>query len=340
MPWKVLITATPIEKVGQQAVALLQQAGCQIVNPPRCNPFSEQGLLRLLDGIDAVLAGTDVYSASVLGSPAAARLKIISRWGVGYDAIDVPAATDQGIVIAYTPGLNNEAVADYTLALLLALVRNVAEGHHSMHEGLWLPTWGHDMAGKTLGILGYGRIGQAVARRALGFNLRVIAHNPKPHPEAEQAGIHLVSLDELLAQSDYLTLHAALTPQTRGLIGEAQFHKMKPTAYLVNAARGPLVDEPALLQALREYRIAGAALDVFTEEPLPPKHPFRTAPNLLLSPHQASNSCETGERVSRAAAEAILDLLHHRQPKFVVNPEVFNSPKLRVPMHEKIIPLQ
>jgi phosphoglycerate dehydrogenase-like enzyme len=335
MSWNVLITAAPIEKVGQPAVGLLQQAGCRIMRTPFPGSLSESEMLHLLEGVDAVLADTEPYSASLLGSPAASSLKIISRWGVGYDSIDVPAATAHGIVVAYTPGLTDEAVADYTFALLLALVRRVAEGHRSMREGLWLPAWGHDMAGKTLGILGFGRIGQAVARRALGFNLRVIAHDPKPHPEAQRAGVQLVSLDELLARSDYLTLHAALTPQTRGLIGEAQFRKLKPTAYLINAARGALVDEQALLQALREYGIAGAALDVFTEEPLPPKHPFRTAPNLLLSPHQASSSCETGERVSLAAAEAILDLMHHRRPKMVVNPEVFGSPQLRARIHGK-----
>ncbi len=174
-----------------------------------------------------------------------------------------------------------------------------------------------------------GRIGHAVARRARGFNLRLLAHDPSPHLEAAKAGVQFMPLDELLARSDYLTIHATLTPQNRGLIGEAQLRRMKPTAYLINTARGPLLDESALLRALREGWIAGAALDVFAEEPLPPRHPLRDVPNLLLSPHQASSSLETGERISEAAAHAIIDLMSGRAPQFVVNPEVFQSPNLR-----------
>src|SRR5581483_1298886 len=146
-------------------------------------------LVDLLRGMDAVIAGNDSYSATVLRSPAAARLKIISRWGVGYDAIDVPTATRLGIVITYTPGMIDEAVADYTFALLLALVRHVPEGYVSMREGFWLPRWGNDISGKTLGILGFGRIGRAVARRARGFNLRLLAHDPSPTAEDAQTGV-------------------------------------------------------------------------------------------------------------------------------------------------------
>ncbi|MDB6020051.1 MAG: D-isomer specific 2-hydroxyacid dehydrogenase NAD-binding [Pedosphaera sp.] len=332
MPWKVLITSAPIAKVGQPAAARLQQAGCQLIHASKAGGVNGQELLDLLHGTDAVIAGSDQFSAAVLASPAAARLKIISRWGVGYDAIDIPAATAHGIVVAYTPGLTDSAVADFTFALLLALVRHIPEGLRSMRDGLWLPAWGHDMAGKTLGILGFGRIGQAVAQRARGFDLQIIAHNPTPKPAAENPGVQFVSFDELLARSDYLTLHAAAKPQNRGLLGEAQFRRMKPTAYLVNTARGALIDEPALLTALREGWITGAALDVFCEEPLPPQHPFRSAPNLLLSPHQASSSRETGERVSAAAVDAILDLLHGRPPKHLVNPEVLTSPQLRAPI--------
>jgi phosphoglycerate dehydrogenase-like enzyme len=329
MSWKVAITVTGIAEVGEKAVRVLEQAGCKLTHAPSSGPFEGDALLNLLDGCDAVLATTDRYSASVLGSPKLERLKIVSRWGVGYDSIDVSAATERGIIIAYTPGLTDEAVADFTFALLLGMVRRVAEGHQSMREGLWLRAWGHDLAGKTLGILGFGRIGQAVARRARGFGLQLIACDRRPRPEAVASGVRLVSFDELLAQSDYLSLHAPMVPENRGLIGEQALRKMKPTAFLVNTARGPLVDEAALLRALREGWIAGAALDVYSEEPLPPRHPFRSMPNLLLSPHQASSSRETGERVSLAAAEAIIDLMQGRKPKLVLNPEVFASPALR-----------
>ncbi len=326
MSWKVLITASAIGQVGQSAVAALQQAGCELRRVPPGGQLDGGNLPRLLEGCDAVLAGSEIYSPAILAATEAARLKIISRWGVGYDAIDVPAATGQGIAIAFTPGLTDEAVADYTFALLLALVRHVADGQRSLREGRWLPAWGNDLAGKTLGILGYGRIARAVTRRARGFDLKLIAHNPKPLVES---GVEFVSFDELLARSDYLTLHTALKPQTRGLMGAAQLRKMKPTARLINTSRGPIIDETALARALQEGWIAGAALDVYSEEPLPANHPLRAVPNLLLSPHQASSSRETGERVSMAAAEAIIDLMQGRQPRLLVNPEVFISPKLR-----------
>jgi phosphoglycerate dehydrogenase-like enzyme len=330
MTWKVLITAAPISKVGQSAVAQLQSAGCELIHAVKPGvPFATDELTQLLQNMDAVLAGTEPYSATVLKSPAAARLKIISRWGVGFDTIDVSSATDLGIAVAFTPGLTDDAVADYTFALMLALARRVVESHISVRDGIWLPRWGNDLAGKTLGIVGFGRIGRAVARRAQGFHLRILAHEPTAKLGDIRDGMQFVSLDCLLAQSDFVTLHAALNPQSRGLIGEAQLRRMKPTAYLINAARGPLVDETALLRALNENWIAGAALDVYCEEPLPPRHPFRNAPNLLLSPHQASSTLETGERVSAAAVQAILDLMNGRPPQHLVNPQVLKSPNLR-----------
>ncbi len=334
MSWTILITAPAIPEVGRDAVLQLEGAGCRIVQVPPAKILGDAELLELLAGMDAVIAGTERYPASVLQSDAAARLKIISRWGVGYDAIDVPAAGESGIVITYTPGLTDEAVADYAFALLLALVRRVPEGCAAMRAGRWLPSWGNDLAGKTLGIVGYGRIGHAVARRAWGFNLRLLAHDPSP-PSRIPTDAQFVPLDELLAESDFVSLHASLTPRSRSLMGADQFRRMKPTACLVNTARGPLVDEAALVVALREGCIAGAALDVFQEEPLPPDHPFRSAPNLLLSPHQASLSRETGERVSRKSAEAVLDLMNGLKPELVLNPEVFRSPKLRAPARDR-----
>lgn len=332
MSWKVLITARTMNETGVRACQLLREAGCQIVTPPKFGPLPADELLQILPGHDAVLASMDKFTAAVLASPAAAQLKIISRWGVGYDAIDVPAATARGITVAYTPGLLNETVADFAFALLLALARRVHVGHADMSIGLWKGVWGTDVYGKTLGLLGCGRIGQAMARRAAGFNLRLIAHDIAPQPEAEKLGVQFVSLDELLAQSDFLSLHAALTPDNRGLLGEAQLKKMKPSACLINTARGALIDEAALARALREGTIGGAALDAFVTEPLPQEHPLRGAPNLLLTPHLASFARETGERVSTTAAQAIVDLMGGRRPQFVVNPAVFQSPALRAPV--------
>jgi glyoxylate reductase len=327
--WKVLITARTFEQVGQPALTLLKHAGCELVIPPKYGPFNEEELFQRLPGIDSALVSPDKYTATVLSSPAASQLKIISRWGVGYDSIDVPAATRNGIVVAYTPGLLNETVADYAFGLLLAVARRIHDGHLLMRNGGWSLTWGSDVFGKTLGILGCGRIGQAMARRASGFNMRLIGHDVQPSSDAEKIGVKFVSFDELLAESDFLSLHAALTPQNRGLLGEPQLRKMKRGAYLINTARGALVDENALVRALEEGWIAGAAVDAFVVEPLPVDHPLRRAPNLLLTPHQASCGRETGERVSQTAAQAIIDLMNGRRPQMVVDPEVFRSPVLR-----------
>lgn len=329
MSWKVLVTARTIDEAGDSALANLRAAGMDVVFPDRPGPLSSQELLRWLAGKDAVLASMDPFNAVVLDSPAGSALKIISRWGVGYDAIDVPQATQQGIVVAYTPEFLNETVADYTFALLLAAARRVHEVHARMLDGQWSPAWGHDIHGKTLGIVGCGRIGRAVARRAKGFDLRVLAYDIAPNRAAEDLGVRFVSLDDLLRESDFLCLHASLTPQSRGIIGAAQFRRMKPTAYLINTARGALVDEAALAQALEAGWLAGAALDVFSVEPLPLDHPLRRAPRLLLSPHQSSYARETGENVSLAAAQAIIDLMHGRRPQWVVDPAVFDSPALR-----------
>ncbi|MSU57393.1 MAG: hydroxyacid dehydrogenase [Pedosphaera sp.] len=332
MSWNVLLTASALAETGRAALELLRHAGCKITPPDSAGSSPPGSRLALLPDCDAVIAGVDKFSAAVLASPAASRLKIISRWGVGFDSVDVSAATQNGIVVCNTPGLLDEAVADYSFALLLALARQIHAGHTIMQSGDWKQSWGCDVHGKTLGLIGCGRIGRAVARRAAGFNLRVLAADSNARSGAGTSAIQFVSLEELLATSDFVSLHAPLTPENRDLIGETQLRKMKPSALFINAARGPLVDEAALARALREGWIAGAALDVFCQEPLPADHPLRTAPNLLLTPHQASFARDTGERVSRAAAQAILDLLQGRRPQFVVNPEVFASPALRVPI--------
>ena len=301
---------------------MLHAAGCRLVFPPKFGPLRAVELLPLLKKVDAVIASLDEFSDAVLSSREAAQLKIIARWGVGYDSVDLAAATGAGIVVTYTPGLLDEAVAEYTMALLLAVVRRVQQGYEAMKDNQWKVSWGHDLSGKTLGIIGCGRIGLAVAQRAAGFKLRLLGHDPHPSNEGRKLGIEFVSLNQLLARSDFVSLHASLSEKSRGLIGTAQLSKMKPTAYLINTARGALVDEKALAGALAKKKIAGAALDVFATEPLPQRSPLRSAPNLLLSPHQASFTYETGERVSSAAAQAVLDLMRGKRPRNVLNPEV------------------
>jgi phosphoglycerate dehydrogenase-like enzyme len=334
MSWKVLIIAhaLTVDRVGKRAIERLEEAGCEVLHAKKYGPLTEAELLGELPGINAVMASMDHFNAAVMASKDAADLQIISRWGIGVDAVDLPAAAAQGIVVCNTPGLLNEAVADYAMGMMLTIGRRIHEGFLTMRDRQWVPQWGPDMSGKTLGLLGCGGIGQAVAKRARGFDMRIIACDPSPTAEADRLGIEFVTLDRLLAESDFLSLHTALTPATRGLIGAAQLRAMKPTAYLINTARGAVIDEAALVQALKEGWIGGAALDVFTTEPLPADHLLRSAPNLLLTPHLASLGYESGARVSAAVAEAILDVRDGRRPRWVVNPDVYQSPLLRAPL--------
>jgi phosphoglycerate dehydrogenase-like enzyme len=326
MSWNVLITARVFTTVGAEALKKLREAGCNVILSDSYGPLKGQQLLDKIATVDATLASPDGYAPEVLRSPEAARLKIISRWGVGYDSIHIPTATEQGIVVAYTPGLLNETVADWTFALLLGIARRIHLGHITVMEGKWTNHWGHDIHGKTLGLIGCGRIGQAVAKRASGFDMKVVGYDIQP---CSNPAIRNVSLDELLETSDFVSIHAAATPENRGLIGEAQLRRMKPSSYLINTARGPLVNEAALTRALKEGWIGGAALDVFCSEPLPLDNPLRTAPNLLLTPHLASFARETGDKVCLAASDAIIDLMEGRKPRWVVDPEVYHSPALR-----------
>ena len=333
MSWRIVVTAQAMVLSGQAALSRLRESGHELIFPVQTAVLSGAELRTLLPGIDAVIAGTERYDAPLLNDPSLSQLKLISRWGVGYDSIDVPAATTAGVIIAYTPGLLNETVADYAFSLLCTLARRIHTGHQGLSLGRWIPSWGHDIHGKTLGLLGCGRIGLAMARRASGFGMRLLAHDPRPSDEARQVGVHFVSLDQLLRESDFLSIHASLSPETRGLIGEPELRRMKPSAYLINTARGALLDETALGMALREGMIAGAALDAFQKEPLSADHALIGAPNLLLTPHQASFTRETGAMVSDAAGQAVLETASGRRPRWVVEEAVFRSPALRTPIH-------
>lgn len=334
MSWKVLITAPAMVKTGTAALELLQASRCIISCATESHSINADHLCELLRDQDAVIAALEPYSHSVLAAPQTTTLKLISRWGVGYDSVELPSATAAGILVTNTPAMLDEAVADYAFALLLALARRIPEGQQVLQTGRWPGVWGTDVAGKTLGLVGCGRIALAMARRGIGFNLRLLASDPQPSAAARQLGVTFASLDTVLAESDFISLHAALTPDSQGLIGEAQLRKMKRSALLVNVSRGALLDEQALVQALQENWIAGAALDVFSQEPLPRDHPFRTAPNLLLTPHQASFAHDTGARVSLAAAQTVLDVMNGQRPRFLLNPRVLASPNCRTIIHE------
>jgi D-3-phosphoglycerate dehydrogenase len=320
-PFRILVTANAFLESGEAAARPLVEAGAEVVPAPRPGPLPEAELLPLLVECDAVIASSDPYTRAVIER--VPRLRLIARWGVGIDNIDLEAATERGVAVANTPGLNTEAVADYTFAMMLALARRLPEARELMRAGGWAEFRGVDVWQKCLGIVGFGAIGQAVARRAAGFSMSVVAYDPGVAPNLiEAAGVLPVPLLQLLAEADFVTLHAALAPETTGLIGEVELRTMKQTAYLINAARGRLVDEAALVRALQEGWIAGAALDVYSQEPLPADHPLRRLPNCLALPHNAFNTVESAAAINRAVAENVLAVMRGERPPGLVNTNV------------------
>ncbi len=246
MSWTVLVTARAFWVSGAAALQALEDAGCRVVQSPRPGPLTEPEIISLLQECDAVIASSDPYNAQVFR--ACPGLKVVSRCGVGYDSVDVPAATVAGVLITTTPGAMTDAVADYTFGLLLAIARRIPAGDALVKSGGWGEYPGVLVVGKTLGLIGLGAIGRGVARRATGFSMRVLAHDPALPPgsaaPADAPGVELTDLDTLLAESDFVSIHAPATPETRGLMDARRLGQMKPTAYLINTARGTLVDEP------------------------------------------------------------------------------------------------
>ena len=258
----------------------------------------------------------------------AKNLKVIARAGVGLDNIDVDYAIKRGIKVVSVPSASTEAVAELTMGLIIALARWISSFDRSMHNGEWCKNskLGIELMGKTLGIIGLGRIGSRVAKFAKMFGMRIVAYDPYVSPrKAERLKVELKdNLDVLLLESDFVSIHASLTSETKGLIGERELKLMKPTAFLINTARGAIVDEKALIKALKEKWIAGAALDVYTEEPLPKNHPLRKIENIILTPHIASYTYEAVKRTDEMVLEALETFFKGGKPKWIANPEVWH----------------
>jgi len=270
----------------------------------------------------AILARLGTVTRGVI--EAAPGLRIVARHGVGVDAVDLDAATEHGVVVTTTGAANAAAVAEYTFALLLTLARKTADADRSMRAGLWQrdPLVGAELDGRTIGIFGLGAIGSRVARQALGFGMRVLACDPAME-RAPLEGVRLADRAELLANADIVSLHTRLNAGTDRMIDAAALASMKPGALLVNTARGELIDEPAMIEALTSGRLGGAALDTFAEEPLAEDSPLRSLPNVVLSPHVAGQTREAVTRVGLIAAQAIIDELSGRRPAFVYNPAAY-----------------
>ncbi|MBZ4660306.1 MAG: D-isomer specific 2-hydroxyacid dehydrogenase, NAD-binding, partial [Desulfacinum sp.] len=317
---KVLVTA----KLPEEVVHKLIRAGCDVDEHAEVRPMAREELLARVEGVEGLLCTiTDRIDREVLER--APGLRVAANYGVGFDHIDVAEAGRRGVLVTNTPGVLTDATADLAFALILAVARRVVEGDRRTRCGqfrFWAPLHflGTEVSGKTLGIVGFGRIGRAVARRARGFDMQVLytARKPLDEGEEERLGVRFAPLEELLAQSDFVSLHVPLTPETRHLIGARELSLMKPSAYLVNTARGPVVDEKALVEALRRGIIRGAGLDVYENEPqLTPG--LADLEKVVLLPHVGSATVETRTRMAEMAVENLLEGLAGRRPPHCLN---------------------
>lgn len=316
-------------RIPEQAVSIIAAACDYRMWEREDEPVPADVLDREIAACDGVLTLlTERWDAERLAR--VPRLKVLANLAVGFDNIDVAECTRRGVLVTHTPGVLTETTADLAWALMLAAARRIPEGDRLTRAGGW-KTWspmfmtGQDLYGATLGIVGFGRIGQAVARRARGFDMRVLYYDRTRKPAAErELSAEYRPLDDLLREADFVSLHVRLTPETRGLIGERAFSLMKRTAVLVNTARGGVVDEDALHRALTTGRIWAAGLDVFAEEPIPTDHPLLKLENLVVCPHIGSASVATRTRMATLAAENLVAALTGGDPPTPVNPEVLS----------------
>jgi glyoxylate reductase len=293
-------------------------------------PPGRDELLQHVRGIDGLLCLLTEKIGDEVMEEAGPQLKVISNYAVGFDNIDVSAATARKIPVGNTPDVLTDATADFAFALLMAVARRIPEAERYVLEGKW-KTWGPmtllgvDVQGATLGLIGFGRIGKAVARRAIGFDMRVIYYSPNEKNAYPDLNATQVEFETLLRESDFISLHIPLTPATRHLIGSEAFSKMKPNAVLINTARGPVVDSEALYQALKEKRIFGAGLDVTDPEPIPADSPLLTLDNIVIAPHIASASRMARDKMSWMAAQNLIAGLKGERLPNCVNPEVYGK---------------
>ncbi len=306
-------------RLPEAGLAPLREAGLHVDVHHSEEPITRQELLSRAAGAHALITLMSERVDDALLDAAGPQLKVVANFAVGYDNIDVPACRRRGVVATNTPGVLDDATADMAFALLLAVARRLPEGEALVRSGAWTG-WrpeqllGAHVTGATIGIVGLGRIGRAVARRARGFDMRLLYHNRRPDPAAErELNARYETMDELLSQSDFVSLHVPLTAETRHLIGQRELALMKPTAVLVNTARGPVVDEAALVSALQGGSIAGAGLDVYEDEPAVDPG-LLGLQNVVLAPHLGSATRETRTAMARLCSEAVLAVLAGREP--------------------------
>jgi D-3-phosphoglycerate dehydrogenase len=309
MAWRVLVTAPYMQPVLDRFRPIFEENHIELVVPPVRERLEEAELLRWIPDVDGVICGDDRFTERVL--QAAPRLKVLSKWGTGIDSIDRGACKRLGIAVRNTPNAFSEPVADSVLGYMLCFARKLPWMNQAVRQGIWHKIPGVALRECTLGVIGVGNVGKAVVRRANAFSMCVLGNDviDMPAEYLERTAIEMVSKEELLRRADFVSLNCDLNPTSYHLISDPEFALMKPSAVVINTARGPILDEAALVRALEQMRIAGAALDVYEVEPLPADSPLRRMDGVLLAPHNANSSPEAWERVHQNTIKNLLEEL-------------------------------
>lgn len=327
MSSKILVSVSWADKIAAapSAIKMLREHGWEVVFNKTGGNLTESDLVTTLPGIAGVIAGSDKFTAKALA--AADRLKSIARVGVGFDAIDVAAATAKGVVVTTSPVQELfEAMAEQTIGLMIAVSRQIPHMDRLLKSGRWTRVFAPHTFHQTLGIVGLGRIGKEVAKLAHALHMRMLCYDIyRDEAFAAEYGVEYVDLPELLREADYVTIHTPLTPQTNCLINRERLSRMKPTAFLINTSRGPVVDEEALYWALSNKVIAGAASDVFQKEPTDPHNPLVKLDNFVGTPHIGGLSLQSIDAMFASAANSVADVLMGKKPYLVINPEVYQQ---------------
>ncbi len=319
--YSILVTSTSFGRNAPSLIEELEAAVGRVTYNTLGRPLTSADLVDIIGEHDGYIAGLDEINAEVIAAGAAGRLKVIARYGVGIDRVDLKAAAEHGIPVTNTPGANSSSVAELTIALLLALVRHIPQAVAQTRRGEWPRFKGIAIEGKTVGLLGLGAIGRGVALRAAGFTDHIIGFDPfVSEQQAAEMGVTLLSHNEVVERADFLSLHLPVLDSTRGMVNADLLGRMKPGSYLINTARGELIDEAALLDVLTSGHLAGAALDAFIEEPPPADHPLLALPNVIATPHTGAHTDQATNTMGRMALDDCLAVLRGDAPSWPVTP--------------------
>jgi len=314
---KILITPRSFASFSDKSLKMLAERNYKIERNNTGRPYEKEEMLKLIKDVDGIIIGIDELSAVIIGK--ANKLKVISKYGTGLDNIDIDVATNKKIIVTNTPTANVDAVADFAFGLILSLARRIPEADKKTKSGKWGKIIGKSVWEKTIGIIGLGKIGKQVAKRAKGFDMNILAFDiVKDKKSAKKYGIKYVKLEKLLRKSDYITIHIPLNYATRNMISYEELEKIKESAFLINTSRGGIVDEKALYDALKNNKLRGAALDVYKNEPLR-ESPLTELDNVIMTPHISAYTEEAIENMSIQAAQNLIDVLEGREPQNRVN---------------------